>query len=530
MNRNKILLVAFLMAGLATVAVAKTFSVDLYLDNGTAKSLTFGMGSARELAGVPPFQAPANLNVVWLEGPGDATDAKIDEDFSKLSTYIKEDAKAGVWKLYVRNAMKITFKSANIPSGAYLKLSVEGGEEEAIDIENETVVNAAADTTYLIDYRETSSTAAALPCPPVKKVQMSSSMNSLPIDFDDIPAGYTLAADSAVKAFSAEVEDDDLGEYTVFTALEGNYGTFDAANKTLNMTNMTNVARVQFEYWFKKGTASTEKAVVIVDVTKGLMTKLVKKQDAASSEIITGSVVAVDPGADGYAGTVLTYKIDFDDASAGKKLDLTVTTPKFAPTAEAYSVQYCFTAEEDGEGQYADVPGSYDVAASSIYLKVKATLTDKCEPGFVAPTIAIGDNTVDLESVQFIVVSGGTMDIDGNGVITEDDAIMMYNFIALGGIDDPESMFIEDIIQGIDETQVNAEAALATLQSLAAFLDYDENGVITEDDAIMMYNFIALGGIDDPESMFVEDIIQGIDETQVNAEKALENFQKYASK
>jgi FMN-dependent NADH-azoreductase len=107
---------------------------------------------------------------------------------------------------------------------------------------------------------------------------------------------------------------------------------------------------------------------------------------------------------------------------------------------------------------------------------------------------------------------------------------MMYNFIALGGIDDPESMFVEDIIQGIDESQVDAEAALATLKSLAAFLDYDENGAITEDDAIMMYNFIALGGIDDPESMFVEDIIQGIDETQVDAEKALENFKKYASK
>ncbi|MBP5671805.1 MAG: hypothetical protein J6X49_05410 [Victivallales bacterium] len=529
MSKNRILLVAFLMAGLATVAVAKTFSVDLYLDNGVAKSLTFGMGASRELAGVPPFQAPANLNVVWLEGPGDVTEAKIDEDFSKLSTYIKEDAKAGVWKLYVRNAMKITFKSANIPSGAYLKLSVEDGEDEAIDIVNETVVNATADTTYLIDYRETSSTTVALPCPPVKKVQMSSAMNSLPIDFD-IPDGYALAADSAVKAFKAEVEEDDLGEYTVFTELDGNYGTFNAAAATLNMTNMTNVARIQFEYWFKKGTDSTEKAVVIVDVTKGLMTTLVKKQDAATGDLIGGAVVAVDPGVDGYDGTILTYKIDFDDASAGKKLDITVSTPKFAPTAEAYSVQYCFTNEEDGEGQYADLPGSYDVAASSIYLKVKATLTDKCEPGYVTPTIAIGDNTVELEPVQFILVSGGTMDIDGNGAITEDDAIMMYNFIALGGIDDPESMFVEDIIQGIDETQVNAEAALATLQSLAAFLDYDENGVITEDDAIMMYNFIALGGIDDPESMFVEDIIQGIDETQVNAEKALENFKKYASK
>ena len=134
MSRNRILLVAFLMAGLAAIAVAETFSVDLYLDNGTAKSLTFGMGAARELAGVPPFQAPANLNVVWLEGPGDVTDAKIDEDFSKLSTYIKENANAAMWKLYVRNAMKITFKSTNTPKVREMERKreegIEGGKEE----------------------------------------------------------------------------------------------------------------------------------------------------------------------------------------------------------------------------------------------------------------------------------------------------------------------------------------------------------------------------------------------------------------
>ena len=529
MSRNRILLVAFLMAGLAAIAVAETFSVDLYLDNGTAKSLTFGMGAARELAGVPPFQAPANLNVVWLEGPGDVTDAKIDEDFSKLSTYIKENANAAMWKLYVRNAMKITFKSTNIPKGAYLKLSVEGGEDEAIDIENEIVVNAAADTTYLIDYRKSASTAAALACPPVKHVQMSSAMNSLPIEFD-IPEGYTLAADSAVKAFKADVQDDDLGEYTVFTDLGDGYGTFNAATATLSMTNMANVARVQFEYWFKKGTESTEKAVVIVDVTKGLMTSLVKKQDAASSTLIAGAVVAVDPSAEGYDGTVLTYKIDYDDDSIGLDFGLDVDTPKFAPDAEDYAVDYYFTDTEDGEQHL-----SPDFA-KVVYLKIKVTLTAKCEPGYVKPVITIDGNAVELEPVQFILVSGGTMDIDGDGTITEEDAIMMYIFVLMGGVDNPDDISEETLLQGIDDNKqdkVDAAAALAMLQALPAFLDYDGDGTITEEDAIMLYVYILMGGVDNPDDISADTLLQAIDDNkqdQAKAETALANFQKYSQK
>ena len=96
-------------------------------------------------------------------------------------------------------------------------------------------------------------------------------------------------------------------------------------------------------------------------------------------------------------------------------------------------------------------------------------MTSKCEAGDVTPSITPADGEeIEMESVYMTVLSGGTMDIDGNGVITEDDAIMMYNFIALGGIDDPESMFVEDIIQGIDETQVDAEKALENFKKYAS--------------------------------------------------------------
>ena len=39
-------------------------------------------------------------------------------------------------------------------------------------------------------------------------------------------------------------------------------------------------------------------------------------------------------------------------------------------------------------------------------------------------------------------------------------------------------MYEDDIIQGVSG-EVDATAALAVLRSLAAFLDYDENGAIT---------------------------------------------------
>ena len=69
----------------------------------------------------------------------------------------------------------------------------------------------------------------------------------------------------------------------------------------------------------------------------------------------------------------------------------------------------------------------------------------------------------------------------------------------------------------------------SVLRSLAAFLDYDGNGTISDDDAIMMYNFIVLGGIDDPDSMYEEDIIQGVS-GEVDAATALANFKAYAKK
>ena len=545
MNRQKLTLIALLVVGLATVVNAAQFQMALDLD-GKDTSRVFGLKAEADMTDsdflpVVPVLGIVIQKYIYFEGPGtrevvkptpySGANERPFTDMSMLSVYMKPEASAALWKVYLTGDNgKITFRliSGSLPAGSVLKVYPEGKENEAINITETTVLDAQADVAYLIDYRETAATQTALACPPLKYFQMSNGKKVLPLVFD-VPEGLSIESDSTVYPFSFNAE---TYEYV---ALGEGLGSFNAANTTLTMTNLDNVSRIQFNYWFTDGTRTSEKAVVIVDVIDGIKTSLVKKEGVATGKTYSGSFIGVDPDAADYAGTVMTYKIDFDAATVGKNVTLKINVRKLPPNNVPFGIEYCFVNDADAVADYIELPFGdsvdYSVTSDSIYLKVKATLTSKCENGPVTPSLTLIDGEAfEMESVSLYLVSGGTMDIDGNGDITEDDAIMMYNFIALGGIDDPESMFVEDIIQGIDETQVDAEAALATLKSLAAFLDYDENGDITEDDAIMMYNFIALGGIDDPESMFVEDIIQGIDETQVDAEKALENFKKYASK
>ncbi|MBR4416338.1 MAG: hypothetical protein IKS67_06185, partial [Victivallales bacterium] len=359
MNRRKLTLVAMLLFGLLAVNAAQ-FSMNLYY-TGTAPAewnlneyhLRFGLGSANDLVPLPPVAVVPNF--AWFEGPGDITVSTTGNDdvFSKLGEYIKADADAALWQLYVRDSMKITFVLAagSVPAGAVLKIYPEGAEDEAVEWTDGMVLDAKANTTYLIDYRKTASTTKALGTPPVKQVQMRRGTTSLVIDFD-IPEGCSLKGDSNVLAFSRSVE----AGTAVYNALDGNYGKFNAGTATLTMSKMTNVDQIRFNYWFTDGTRTSEKAIVFVDVTDSLMTSLVKKTDAATGTTYSGSVVAVDPDEEGYAGTVLTYKIELDNATVGKALTLKVRTPKFTPDADAYAVQYYFTNSEDGAGSYLDLP------------------------------------------------------------------------------------------------------------------------------------------------------------------------------
>ncbi len=483
MNRQKLTLIALLVVGLAAVVNAAQFKMALDLD-GKDTSRVFGLKAEADMTDSDFLPVVPSLGVViqkyiYFEGPGTREVVKATPysgaterpftDMSMLSVYMKPEAKAALWKVYLTGDNgKITFRliSGSLPAGSVLKVYPEGNESEAIDITEATVLEAQADVAYLIDYRETATTQTALACPPLKYFQMSNGKKVLPLAFD-VPDGLSLESDSTVYPFSFNAENYE------YVALGEGLGSFNAANTTLTMTNLDNVSRIQFNYWFTDGTRTSEKAVVIVDVIDGIKTSLVKKEDVATGKTYSGSFIGVDPDDADYAGTVLTYKIDFDAATIGKNVTLKVIVRKLPPNNVPFGIQYCFVNDADAAADYTELPfgGSvdYPVTSDSIYFKVKATLTSKCENGPVTPALTTPDGEAfEMESVSLYLLSGGTMDIDGNGVITEDDAIMMYNFIALGGIDDPESMFVEDIIQGIDETQVDAEKALENFKKYAS--------------------------------------------------------------
>ena len=530
MKRHTYLWIAALVMGIAMSARAAKFTMGVNANDSTAGAwLTFGMDSEKSLAGMPPiFYASAEF-LSWLEGPGDINVAYTLDDYSKLTIYIKEEANAALWKVFVRDDQKFTFKllSGSLPAGSVLKLYKEGDEGNAINLQDGTDVKMQANMTYLIDYRETSSTQVALACPTVKSFQMTRSTKPLAIDLD-VPDGYTLAADSAVIAYKAEED----GMYSV---LSGSYGTFTASTSTLNLTKTTDVDRIQFNYWYTKGATSTEKAVVIVDVNSGLATSLVSRVDAATSTEYTGAVVTVDPAEAGYAGTILTYKIDYDDTTAGQEITYSVQTPlKLVGINDSYSVEYAFSDTEDYAGEYTAMPADgakYTSNASTKYLKLKVTVTDKCESGEVEPSITTAEaETIEMAKVMFYLVNGGTMDIDGDGFITVEDAVMFYNFVTSLGFEYPDFIDVETITDGIVVDDEHAEYALSVLKSAPSFLDYDGNGEKTVEDAIMMYNFITSLGVEFPDFVDVATITDGIVVDDEFAEIALANFKKYSQK
>jgi hypothetical protein len=498
------MLVAFLMTWMLTMAQATQFSMDLYVNNASARTLSFGLGTEKELYPVPPLGGSWVI-IFYLEGPGEVTDAYIDEDFSCLSTYIKEETDAALWKMYASDDVKVTFKKreGSLPNGAVLKVYPEGAENEAITLGDGTVLFAKAGVMYVIDYRETPTTEVALACPTVKHVQMNGYKKNLAIDFD-VPDGYSLAGDSTVYAFQSKEEDEGFGAYTIFNLLEGNYGSFDAATSTLTMTNMTDVARIQFNYWYTNGIRNSEKSTVIVDVVKGMSTSLVKVEDIETGKIYTDSMIKVIPDAISYAGTVLTYRIDLDDTMIGQNLTYHVATPKFTPSADAYGIQYFFTYNDNTGGDYVDMPSkgaSFVSTAKVVFLKIKVVLTNKCESGLVEPTITSSDGMeIVMEGVNMLNMNQYTVTIDGDDAIASGGTAVYTCVMYWIGIQHedltPNWSLSSTVYASVDvEGNVMNKNTTMTDQVVTLIAEYTYNGVpktVTKDITLVKKALVSL--------------------------------------
>ena len=108
---------------------------------------------------------------------------------------------------------------------------------------------------------------------------------------------------------------------------------------------------------------------------------------------------------------------------------------------------------------------------------------------------AINDSPI---AAPYLIVKGSqTLDFDGDGEITIDDANYLYNYIVTFGCD--EYTMATDIMAFGTKyaTEEKAELALAYFKNNLQSLDYDGDGEITIDDANYVYNFIVTFGCDE---------------------------------
>ena len=558
---------------------ASNFIFNISLTTDGPATLEFGVADNVNVP-YPPIGTPADTSLkhIFFIGSGDAALGQA-ADYSQLACCYLSGETPLVWKLQSLADTTIYFsmKEGDDPQN----LTIGDGESEPKDLRADGSFRLTKGTTYFIR----PSNVTINPIGTIRTAMLKGS-TALKVPF---PKGYTITPDvwkngKTNKVF-AFTEDGaplfTINEETALPIYEGEAFELSSLDLTTNQYTIANLpenaAYFQFGFDYADEHGTTLSSLVVVDVTDPIAVTLTSIEygaydkngdvaveddkplsgtaDPASTRVlpVPATIASKDPNDDN------SRKDPDDDNSRDSyvKMEYTIVTSAVdgpsnfnffvdcLPVTELYTVvtdaesPFGATRIEDGNGgsfQAAKSGNEYTFTGMNLPAGTTATLTVvlKVEEGAiqtnVTPTLIIAGNEWPLTSLYILPEDAGTLDIDGNGVVNEEDALMFYLFVALGGVDDPDGMYVDDIIQGIEETVVDAEAALDLMKGLPTFLDYDGNGTITEEDALMMYLFIALGGVDDPDGMYVDDIIQGIDETMVDAETALETFKKLARK
>ncbi len=118
--------------------------------------------------------------------------------------------------------------------------------------------------------------------------------------------------------------------------------------------------------------------------------------------------------------------------------------------------------------------------------------------------------TYDIEKVlHAILLKFGTLDFDGDGVITADDVMYLYNFVQNGC--DPDTS-IEDIkdFTSANSSDEKRTIALEYLKNSTDDLKFSGDSEITSDDVMFMYNFVQNGCDPDTSAEDIADFNSGL--------------------
>ena len=136
----------------------------------------------------------------------------------------------------------------------------------------------------------------------------------------------------------------------------------------------------------------------------------------------------------------------------------------------------------------------------------------------------ISDNS-STSTFIWIVQKFGSLDIDGDGLVTGADALYLYWFVNAGCPGEDKKWFTPDCLIPFTEGIGNPTAALANMRENLNDYNFDEdNNGVTNDDAMYFYWFVAAGCPGAEGDWFTPDDLTAFTEGIGNPVKALENL------
>lgn len=481
---SRLLCLAVTLASLAVSAAQFTFYINIGDDINIGDlekkkgSLSFGLQETTAIdpaeSPIPPNFPAAGIKYLYFQGHGEEDDPKSQADLAQCyAKFFPATQTAATWRLISETSTSIAFQQladGAIPENATLQIRKES-DTAATPIADGASFSVENGVSYLIEYAEADAT--VLPAPPANSHALAiiAAKGSYPLDLPQAPEGFTTQVlTNTLKAFDQDGN-----------SIEATLSITEAGVLTLNDVP-ENLASITFQYIFTNGTVSSDAASAIVTVSK-----------AIAATLVSDKTVLIDPLSAGNEDTLsfqIEYALTTSDAKLNKPLPFSFTLPAWNTGDEQLLtiISTAITSTTD-----ADTPaGTIDLTEGTITVnETNATLLITIQASkqikFGGPIYAaINDSPI---AAPYLVVKGSqTLDFDGDGEITRDDATFFYNF-ASKSFNVLNHKQIMTFCSTKPETEKNAINALAYFKANLQSLDFDGDSEITRDDAMFFYNF-----------------------------------------